>query len=73
MVLEDKITIEWDGGEKFYKYSEWIEYLIKKILKPRGYKLNGEVKWEGEENEDMGIIVIKNNVVTIKKAKITYE
>lgn len=73
IVKEDKQTIEWDGGEKFYDYIKWIEYLIDKILKPRGYKVNGEVYWEGEEHEDLGLIEIKDNIVNIKNAKITYE
>lgn len=34
---------------------------------------NGEVTWQGEENSDMGKIVIKDNKVTIKKAKVTWE
>ena len=28
---EDKLHIEWDGGEKFYEYIGWIEYIIEKI------------------------------------------
>jgi hypothetical protein len=69
---EDGTAILWDGGEKFYDYVKWIEYLIDKILKPRGYVLNGEVYWQGEEPEDMGCIVIKNNVVKTKHVKLTY-
>ncbi len=63
---EDGTAIEWDGVEKFYSYVEWIEYLIEKILAPRGYVLNGEVNWQGEENGDEGIICIVDNVVTTK-------
>lgn len=37
--------IEWDGGEKFYDYVTWIEYIIKNFLKPKGYILNGSVRW----------------------------
>lgn len=61
---ENKKGIEWDGGEKFYEYVEWIIYIIDKILKPNGYILNGEVKWQGEEMDDRGKIIIKNNKVT---------
>ena len=39
---EDRLNIERDEGEKFYNYVEWITYLIKAILAPRGYLLNGE-------------------------------
>lgn len=63
---EDRQYIEWDGGEKFYNFVEWIMYIIEKILKPNGYILNGEVKWQGEEFDDRGKIIIKNNKVKTK-------
>lgn len=56
-------AIEWDGGEKFYHYTEWIVYIIHKILKPNGYTLNGEVNWSGEETGDVGKIIIEDNKV----------
>lgn len=59
----DGTEIEWDGGEKFYKYVEWIEYLIKTFLDPWGYKLNGEVKYAGEDPEDVGTIIVSDNHV----------
>lgn len=70
---EDGTAIRWDGGEKFYNYVEWIKYIINKVLEPRGYKLNGEVEWYGEDSEDMGKINIVNNNVKVKVAKVTYE
>jgi hypothetical protein len=62
---EDGTAIEWDGGEKFYAYSEWLFYLINKILAPNGYTLNGTVIWQGEETGDVGKIHVVNNVVTV--------
>ena len=61
---DDRKFIKWDGKEKFYNYVEWLEYLIAKILKPRGYKLNGEVEFRGEEWDDRGFIVVEDNEVT---------
>jgi len=72
MMDEDKQTIDWDGGEKFYEYEEWLTYLIERILKPRGYKLSGSVYWSGEEDEDTGEIIIKDNVMTVKSALVFY-
>ncbi len=60
---DDKYIIEWNGGEKFYNYIEWIKYIIEKILKPKGYTLNGDVCWSGESAEDIGLIRIMNNTV----------
>ncbi len=65
--------IAWDGNEKFYAYVEWLGYIIENLLKPWGYTLNGEVKWQGESGPDFGIITVKDNVVTTRKGKQTYE
>ena len=62
---EDGTAIEWDGGEKFYYYSEWLFYLINKILAPNGYVLNGTVTWQGEETGDVGKIKVVDNVITV--------
>ena len=68
----DDKGIMWDGGEKFYEYVAWLEYLIKNFLAPNKYKLNGEVIWQGEESYDRGKIVVKNNIVTTKQGSIVY-
>jgi hypothetical protein len=61
----DLMGIEWDEGEKFYYYTEWLVYLINKILAPNGYVLNGSVEWDGEDRGDYGTItVIDNRVFT---------
>jgi hypothetical protein len=59
----DGLEIEWDGGEKFYNYTEWIYYIINKILKPNGYTLNGSVRWRGEEFDDDGVMEVRDNVL----------
>lgn len=69
---DDGSELVWDGGEKFYNYVEWLQYLIDKILAPRGYTLNGECQWFGEERDDVGVIIVKNNKVTTKVGKLTY-
>lgn len=70
---EDGNFIEWDGGEKFYDYIEWIQYLIDNFLKPWGYKLNGNISWYGEDPEDIGLIEIANNNVNVRQGRIVYE
>lgn len=44
--------------EKFYSYVEWLVYIVNKVLKPAGYKLTGTVDWQGEDNDDIGIITV---------------
>lgn len=64
-VNDEGTEIRWDGGEKFYEYEEWIKYIIDKILAPNNYIVNGEIKWQGEDMNDRGKIIVKDNEVTI--------
>jgi hypothetical protein len=70
---QDGTILEWDEGEKFYEYIEWLEYMIDKFFEPSGIKLNGEIHWNGQESDDRGIIKVINNQVKIGVAKYTYE
>lgn len=63
--------IEWDGGKKFYDYVKWLEYIIKNFLIPWGYTLNGNVKFQGENSEDRGIITVANNIVKMEYHEIS--
>lgn len=65
--------VEWDGGEKFYAYVEWLQYLIEHFLKPWGHVLNGEVTWAGEEPGDLGRIVVTDNVVLVQQGRVIYD
>lgn len=58
--------IAWDGGEKFYNYVEWLQYIIDRFLVPWGYVMNGEVDYRGEDWDDIGTIKVKDNKITIK-------
>jgi hypothetical protein len=57
----------WDGGEKFYHYIEWLEYLIKHFFTRWDIQLNGEVEWQGERSDDRGVIIVLDNVVHTRK------
>ena len=70
---DDGMFIEWNGGEKFYDYVEWLTYITKNFLEPKGYKLSGEVFWQGEDSGDRGIIVVLNNQITTKIGRTVYE
>ena len=69
---EDRLHIEWNGAEKFYNYIEWMEYLISKVLAPRGYVVNGDVKWRGEDFDDTGVIEVHDNIVMGKRLIVDY-
>lgn len=70
---DDEQELKWDGGEKFYNYVEWLRYLIENFFTPWKVKLNGEVEWFGEDPDDRGKIVIKDNVVKVFNAEVSYK
>ncbi len=66
-VLNDEGTeLMWDGGEKFYSYVEWLEYLIKNFFSVWGITLNGKVDYQGEDSRDLGSITVVDNVVKVE-------
>ena len=66
----NKFYLQWDECEKFYKYVEWLEYLIKYMFKVWGVKLNGKVRWIGEDSfNDQGTIIIKDSVVKVNSSR----
>lgn len=69
----DRQTIQWDGGEKFYCYVEWIEYILNKVLLPRGYKLTGQVSWQGEDSSDRGQIIADGDSIRTGLGRIVYD
>ena len=67
IINEKDNCLEWDGGEKFYNYEEWLEYLIDNFFEPIGYILNGDIEWQGEEYDDLGTIHVVDNLVTTEE------
>ena len=62
---DEATEIVWDGGEKFYEYEDWLRYLCDKILSPRGYEINGSVKFQGEESDDFGWLHSEKNDISL--------
>lgn len=69
---KDGTLLEWNQGEKFYDYIEWIQFLIKHFFEPWGRKLNGTVSWYGEDREDAGRIIITNNKIRLEYGQLIY-
>ena len=64
-VSDDGNALEWDGGEKFYYYIEWLKYLINNFFNIWGVELTGSVEWYGEDEKDKGEINVKSNEISI--------
>lgn len=60
--------IQWDGGEKFYHYDEWLQWLIDCRLAVWGHTVSGSVRWVGEHASDVGVLVVEGNKVSAHKA-----
>ena len=72
VLTPDGKELKWDGGEKFYEYEKWLQYLIDNFFSKWGIKLNGKIKWSGEDSSDVGMITVKNNVMTVKHGTVIY-
>jgi hypothetical protein len=82
---EDGTEIEWDGGEKFYEATAWMEYIIDHFLSPTAvakdklpflqanHTVNGEIDADGEDSGDVWKLVVKNNKVTEKRGRVVYD
>jgi hypothetical protein len=60
-VSEERDAILPEEGESRHGLRLWLKLLIEHFLDPRGYVLNGEVEWDGEDIEDRGRLFIKDN------------
>lgn len=69
--------IEWNGAEKFYSSSQWMQYIIDHFIGETplaqkelpflvGHTCNGTITAQGEEIHDRWLLVVENNKVTTK-------
>lgn len=50
VVTEDRMGLIWSRKEKSYCGHEWLQYIVKSILVPRGYNTEGIINWFTERN-----------------------
>lgn len=84
VISDDGASIEWDGNEKFYESPEWMAYIIDHFLKPgaiakpelpflqANHVCDGVIDAQGEDYEDMWRLSVKDNVVKVIDAVITF-
>jgi hypothetical protein len=86
---KDGTELIWNECEKTYEGDKWIKYLIDYFLKPKAkthnvespnfrnftynHICNGELYAQGEDPKDVWKIVVKDNVVTVKRGKVVYD
>ena len=64
---DDGKELKWNNESKFYGYTDWLIYYVKNFFIPWGYVLNGEMKYEGEDDEDKGVLIFKDNSLYDKR------
>jgi hypothetical protein len=67
---EDHHILLWNEAGEFNQYINWLKYLINIFFKPWGILLDGEIKWTGKDPEDIGQIVVTNNLVEIYNSRV---
>lgn len=63
----DNMGIEWNGMTDTYFYVEWLDYLMRHFLTPWGYRLAGEVHWQGDHPGDAGVITFTDGVMQVQR------
>jgi hypothetical protein len=61
-----------ENGHSSNGMVRWLRKLIPEWFAPRGILLDGEIYWEGDENDDSGYICIEKNEVYCKLPHTTY-
>lgn len=55
--------IECEEGDHFYFFDDWLAYLIEHFVARWGCALNGKVSWQGAQEADRGVLVVRDNIV----------
>jgi hypothetical protein len=59
-------SLVWQQDDEYDCYCvEWIQYIVNRILKPRGFALDGFLIWKEEGIAGRGKIAISDNEITI--------
>ena len=58
--------LEHNGGEKFDRYVEWLDYLVEHFFSIWEIKVNGLVRYEGDVSIDAGTIEIIDNRIEVR-------
>lgn len=62
---EGSTLVSADDPEYSAYAAEWMEYVMEHFITPWGYAGNGSVKWQGDDAYDKGVIIVKDNIVSV--------
>lgn len=64
-VSEEKDLILPEEDESRHGLGTWLRLVLQHFLSERGYVLNGQISWEGEDPDDRGTIYVKDDHIEI--------
>ncbi len=64
-VSDDRSLILPEEDESRPGFGMWLRLLLDHFLSARGYVLNGQVSWEGEDPDDRGTLYVRDNAIEI--------
>lgn len=60
---EDGMTLRYTDKQELSFCYAWLDYLIDHFFTPWGYRLDGEIIWQGDDEADHGTIVVRQSHV----------
>lgn len=73
-VTEDGATLmSWEDEScgRGYAFEGWLAALCA-LLRDWGHKVNGEARWEGEDRDDVGKLIVKDNELSVAYAEFVF-
>ena len=67
---EDRAQILPETDESRAGAGTWLQLVVQHFLAPKGYSVEGEIKWNGDEAEDRGCIYAKGQQVEVVDDRI---
>ncbi len=50
-----------------------LQFIIEKVLEPNGLVADGSIDWEGIRRDDIGMIIVDENNISIYDGRIEYK
>lgn len=73
IVVKNRYFLEYpEDFQDIESFEDTLKVIVKTILEPRGFTVNGEFDWDYPEEHEFGRVVIENNAITVLDGEKTY-
>lgn len=59
-------TIVWDGNEKFYEYTDWLQWIVDH-LSVKKITASGRILFQGEDIDDRGYLIVEDRIASVSR------